>query len=180
MGNIYQAYNELIGSTDNNVNIVLSLIDIIRSHIQYFVDKDDYQRYIKLTSIKFNKSDLDYSFNDIKEDVLNMYLIECIDEMFLKYQIIDKFNNKTIEFYLIPDSLNKFIKGKIELSFCGGTIINPTPDKYFLYLEKPNFNIKFKKARVENLKLIENKINSVKYEEPMNNVLLQYFKHFRY
>lgn len=188
MNKLFQAYNEILSNDKENNSVSLYIVDElineIKSHIQYFIDKNDYQKYAKFVNFKFRCLDRECTFDDFKEQILLNYDIKCINEVLLKFKIVDLTLKKEFLFHLIPDTLINHIKDEPSLCFKGGTILNPTSSIYYAFKNNIHPDEDFKKLRKENIKIIQKiKMDSsikTKKDESIQDILFQYMNYFRH
>lgn len=95
-------------SSESGTFSIQELIQEIRNKFQEFVDPEMFNKLIK---IYFALYDSEKSMQDVKTVVIDkFFLISCIDELKLKFEI--KSQDNTITFHLIPDSILSNIKTK--------------------------------------------------------------------
>lgn len=192
MNSFSQAYQQILSkenkeNKDNYFDVVEHLKDVIIKHINYFVDKNDYQNYFKFENFKNRLIENDKNFKDTKIEIQNGYQVECEDLVTLRFKVTDLRNSKETYFCIIPDNLIQFINDEFDFCFNGGTLLNPTDDKYFVFLNGFKITKEFRNKRNENIsmlndlkKLEEESKTKMFQEETINDVLLQYIGHFRH
>lgn len=189
MNGFSQAYQQILSkeNKDNYFDVIEHLKDVIIKHINYFVDKNDYQNYFKFENFKNRLLENDKNFKDTKIEIQNGYQVDCEDSVTLRFKVTDLKNSKETYFCIIPDNLIQFINDKFDFCFNSGTLLNPTDDKYFVFLNGFKITKEFRNKRNENISMLNNlkkfeeeSKTKMFQEETINDVLLQYIGHFRH
>lgn len=116
MDEFVQAYNQILNTQiiQNNINthidLVKHLIDIILNHLDYFVDKVQYQKYLYFAKLRNSCLDQDLSFEQIKNQIKNIYKVQCLNPITLQFQTIDLQTDDTQIFFVVPQSLIRIYK----------------------------------------------------------------------
>lgn len=196
MDEFLQAYNQILNNNNvnnngisNNIplNLIEHLIEVIKDHLQYFVNQEQYQKYIQFLKFRYSNLDQDKSFEDIKNEIKEVYTIKCIDDISLRFLVTDINTKEIFEFSIIPQDLIKYISQKYDFVINGGTISNPIKDdNYFIFKSIIKPSKKFIKLREQDIKNIENsnkqqKISTfIPKEETITDVYYQYMNYFRH
>lgn len=189
MNSFSQVYQQILSkeNNDNSFDVVEHLKMVIIDHINYFVDNDDYQNYFKFENFRNRLLENDKSYKDIKDEIKGKYFVECEDLVTLRFKVTNLLNSKETHFSIIPDTLIQYVKDEPDFNFLGGSISNPTNDKYFVFLKGFKVSKEFQNKRKENLSKI-NDLNILKdnhksklfHEETLEDTLLQYIRYFRH
>ena len=193
MDEFLQAYNQILNNNNNGIsnniplNLIEHLIEVIKDHLQYFVNQEQYQKYIQFLKFRYSNLDQDKSFEDIKNEIKDVYTIKCIDDISLRFLVTDINTKEIFEFSIIPQDLIKYISQKYDFVINGGTIRNPIKDdNYFIFKSIIKPSKKFIELREQDIKNIENsnkqqKISTfIPKEETINDVFYQYMNYFRH
>lgn len=193
MDEFLQAYNQMLNNTNDNsiyntmtsLNLIEHLIEIIKDHLQYFVNQEQYRKYVQFLKFRYSNLDQDKGFEDIKNEIKETYTIKCIDDITLRFLITDTNTNEIFEYSIIPQNLIKYIDQQYDFVINGGTISNPIKDdNYFIFksILKPNKEfINIRKQNIKDLEAQEKEKNNqfIPREETINDVFYQYMGYFR-
>lgn len=193
MDEFLQAYNQMLNNTNDNsiyntmtsLNLIEHLIEVIKDHLQYFVNQEQYRKYVQFLKFRYSNLDQDKGFEDIKNEIKETYTIKCIDDITLRFLITDTNTNEIFEYSIIPQNLIKHIDQQYDFVINGGTISNPIKDdNYFIFksILKPNKEfINIRKQNIKDLEAQEKEKNNqfIPREETINDVFYQYMGYFR-
>lgn len=177
LSEFYNVYNQMMNDKKDNSlsDLVEKCKNIIKDNLKYFIDPIKYRRALALLNLKYRTLDKDYSFNDLKNELKECYLIECEDPITLRFKI--SLNDEEYIFSIIPKSLIQYIKDKYDFYF-----LDENNEPYFIFKNGFKITNTFRKLRNKDLKItkaIKENQTFKPHEETMNDVLLQYIGYFR-
>lgn len=177
LSEFYNVYNQIINDKKDHFsfNLVEKCQNVIKNNLKYFIDPVKYRRALALLNLKYRVLDKDYSFNDLKNELKECYLIECEDLITLRFKI--SLNDEEYIFSIIPKGLIQYIKDKYDFYF-----LDENNEPYFIFKNGFKISETFRKLRDKDLKTIKTiKENQTfkPHEETINDVLLQYIGYFR-
>lgn len=127
MDEFVQAYNQILNNSNTNnisnnniqVDLIEHLQNVIKDHLQYFVNQEQYKKYIQFLKFRYSNLDQDKSFEDIKNEIKEVYQIKCINDIILRFSITDINTKDFTEFSIIPQHLIKYIPQKYDFVING-------------------------------------------------------------
>ena len=108
-------YNQILNKQSKQYNnlcidLIKHLTDIILNHLDYFVDKTQYQKYLYFAKLRASNLDQELSLEQIKNQIKELYKVQCLNPITLQFQTLDLQTNDAQIFFIVPQSLIRIYK----------------------------------------------------------------------